>query len=183
MKLWCVSKNEKMLKIGDATQSMELAPWYFMTDVIIEQIKKDKSLIGQEVAFATTLQSGSKFITSISKSGIPPKVEVKTTETPVKTVVETTTVHKPISTGATDNGQEVKVTERLPYEEWKAKMIAEGKWKEQGDNKFDSTTSKRQTAAHASSRALIALQGTVLTPENLEELIKKTFNLYLELIG
>ena len=181
-----------MLKIGDANQSMELAPWYFMTDVVIEQIKKDKSLIGQEVGFATTLQSGSKFITSIGKAGTipkvevkaePPKVVVKTAETPVKTVVETATVHKPITTGATDNGKEVKVTERLPYEEWKAKMIAEGKWKEQGDNKFDSTTSKRQTAAHSSSRALIALQGTVLTPENLEELIKKTFNLYLELIG
>lgn len=178
MKLWCVSKNEKMLKIGDATQSMELAPWYFMTDVIIEQMKKDKSLIGQEVAFATTLQSGSKFITSISKSGIPSKTEVKKEE-------------KQITTGATKEGQEVKVVEqkateqkqeRLPYDEWVAKMKAEGKWNEKGDKSFDSTTSKRQTAAHATSRTLIGLQG-ILTPDNVLELQEKVFNKYIELIG
>ena len=51
MKLFKISANQKMLKIGDGDKSMDLAPWIMMTDPIIEQMKSHKDWEGKEVTF------------------------------------------------------------------------------------------------------------------------------------
>ena len=168
LKCWRIAAKGNMLKIGDATKGMDLAPWIFMTANVISTLPKD--IEGKIVTYTTELQQGQKFINKI-------------------TVVGQGSVTQPVTTGAqTTSGTEVKATTQkygyLPKEEWIAKMKAEGKWNEHTDKKegFDSSTSKRQTAAHSTSRTLIGMQG-ILTPDNVLEIMEKVYTKYVELIG
>ena len=168
LKCWRIAAKGNMLKIGDATKSMDLAPWIFMTANVISTLPKD--IEGKIVTYTTELQQGQKFINKI-------------------TVVGQGSVTQPVTTGATTtSGTEVKATTQkdgyLPKEEWIAKMKAEGKWNEHTDNKSPELQNsiKRQAIGHMTSRTLIGLQG-IVHPDNVEELMEKVYKKYVELVG
>ena len=168
LKCWRIAAKGNMLKIGDATKSMDLAPWIFMTANVISTLPKD--IEGKIVTYTTELQQGQKFINKI-------------------TVVGQGSVTQPVTTGATTtSGTEVKATTQkdgyLPKEEWIAKMKAEGKWNEHTDNKSPELQNsiKRQAIGHMTSRTMIGLQG-IVHPDNVEELMEKVYKKYVELVG
>ena len=173
LKVFKLAAKGNMVKVGDATKSMDLAPWIFMTANVISTLPKD--IEGKIVTYTTELQKGQKFINKITVVGA---------SQPQANLNES----KPLTGAITTTGQEVKVTTQkegyLPKEEWIAKMKAEGKWNEHTDKKegFDSSTSKRQTAAHSTGRTLIGMQG-ILTSDNVLEIMEKVYTKYVELIG
>ena len=168
LKVFKIAAKGNMLKIGDATKSMDLAPWIFMTANVISTLPKD--IEGKIVTYTTELEQGQKFINKI-------------------TVVGQGSVTQPVTTGATTtSGTEVKATTQkdgyLPKEEWIAKMKAEGKWNEHTDNKSPELQNsiKRQAIGHMTSRTMIGLQG-IVHPDNVEELMEKVYKKYVELVG
>ena len=168
LKVFKIAAKGNMLKIGDATKSMDLAPWIFMTANVISTLPKD--IEGKIVTYTTELQQGQKFINKITVVGQGP-------------------VAQPVTTGATTtSGTEVKATTQkdgyLPKEEWIAKMKAEGKWNEHTDNKSPELQNsiKRQAIGHMTSRTMIGLQG-IVHPDNVEELMEKVYKKYVELVG
>jgi len=164
LKVFKIAAKGNMVKVGDATKSMDLAPWIFMTANVISTLPKD--IEGKIVTYTTELQQGQKFINKITVVG-----------------------QGSVTTGAqTTSGTEVKATTQkdgyLPKEEWIAKMKAEGKWNEHVDTKSPEVQNsiKRQAIGHMTSRTMIGLQG-IVHPDNVEELMEKVYKKYVELVG
>ena len=175
MKLFCKSKNGKMIKVGDGT--FEEAHWYFMTVEVMAKIDTFANM--DEVTIQTKTEGANKFVTDIVKGASAP-VAQKTVATPA--------VKPVISTGAKPDIGVVAQTSGSGYlskEDWIAKKKAEGTWTESktADKGTDTNNSiKRQAIAHATSRTIVGMQGTV-TPDNVIEVMEKIYKKYVELVG
>ena len=173
LKVFKLAAKGNMVKVGDATKSMDLAPWIFMTANVISTLPKD--IEGKIVTYTTELQQGQKFINKITVVGA---------SQPQANLNES----KPLTGAITPAGKEVHATTQkdtfLPKEEWVAKMKAEGKWNEHVDTKSPEVQNsiKRQAIGHMTSRTMIGLQG-IVHPDNVEELMEKVYKKYVELVG
>lgn len=184
MKLWAKSKNGKMLKVGDVS---ETSKWFFMTTEVIAEVGNFN--VGDDVTIETKSEAGSEFITKMTKgSGLShPTASKGVTSTQPKTPPPAPPVAQGITTGAKpDVGVTPQKAGYLPKEEWIAQQKAKGLWNDSPkslDKGADTNASiKRQAIGNMTSRAMISMQG-VITPDNMEEIAEKLYKKFQELVG
>ncbi len=79
MKIWNISKNNKMYFIGDVEKKEDVkgdqkeARWYLITAKIADEAKKFK--VGDDVDIKSSLQGSSFYLNFIGKIGTGPKTE------------------------------------------------------------------------------------------------------------
>lgn len=166
MKIFVKSKNGKMLKIGNTA---ETAKWYFMTDEVIAFVT-GKFNVGDEVEFQSSQSAEGETINRITKKG----------------------GDVPVASNGSNVGGGTGFQKKpfVPKEQWIAEQKAKqaqssgGEFKKStyGKSPEEQDSIKRQAIGHMTSRTLIAMQG-IVTPDNVESLVEKIYNKYVEVVG
>lgn len=136
MKLFARSPNGKMLKFGTDVDNK----WYFMTEEIEKNVGSLK--IPDEVTITSETRKGSLYVTSIKS--ITATAPVVKASDPVKTTVTPSTVGTASTSGTTV----------VHKKEWVPSPQYDG-----GRSPDVQRSIKRQAIAHATTRALICMQG------------------------
>lgn len=198
MKIVAISRNQDMVKIG-ANEST--AKWYFLSAPVEKFIKSGGIKRGDEVNFKAEKQSKGQTIIFIKKGAgeaqpdEPTATNVPTCEVCGKQLKDAKYKKCYI---CNKKAKETPKEEHETFPEYtcskcgkelkdnkyeKCYQCAQEDFKSGGTTKsnFDSELSKNQTILHATSRALIALQGQV-DISNIEEVIDKLHSKFKRLI-
>jgi len=159
MKVFAVSRNGKMLKLGNDDKS---AKWYFLSNKVVDFVKGNIK-VGEEVSIQYDENGGKYTINYITKGKEEPKQTIKSE--PQYKCKECGT---PLKDGKYEkcyecNKKELQITNNL--------------------TKSTSTNEsiKRQAIGHMTSRTLSALQGPI-NPDNEEIIVEKIYKKFQKLV-